>query len=107
MLLRRNGSVSLATIHIYMVSLHRTLQIFWAVGTGAALWIGVRSSEPLAAAIYNHPVNLIGCRLDFCRPHGTLFQGSLLLQSSGDQVFNIHRACAAFGALAAVFASDG
>ncbi len=66
--------VSLATIHIYMVSLHRTLQLFWAVGTGAALWIGVRSAEPLAAALYNHPLNLMAVGWIFVALTGLFFK---------------------------------
>jgi uncharacterized integral membrane protein len=66
--------VSLATIHIYMISLHRTLQIFWAIGTGAALWIGIRSSEPLAAAIYNHPINLMAVGWIFVSLTGLFFK---------------------------------
>ncbi|PZD74764.1 hypothetical protein C1752_00998 [Acaryochloris thomasi RCC1774] len=66
--------VSLATIHIYMVSLHRTLQVFWAIGTGAALWLCVRSAEPLAAAIYNHPVNLMAVGWIFVALTGLFFK---------------------------------
>ena len=47
--------VSLATIHIYMIALHRTLQVFWAIGGVAALFVAVQSSEPLALAVYEHP----------------------------------------------------
>lgn len=51
--------VSLFTIHIYMVSLHRTLQVLWAIGSGAVLWISMTNPEALALAVYHNPVNLM------------------------------------------------
>jgi uncharacterized integral membrane protein len=66
--------VSLATIHIYMVSLHRTLQLLWAIGTGAALWLCLHSAEPLAAAVYSHPLNLMAVGWIFVALTGLFFK---------------------------------
>ncbi|MGB7416624.1 MAG: DUF2301 domain-containing membrane protein [Thermosynechococcaceae cyanobacterium] len=66
--------VSLATIHIYMVSLHRTLQVLWAIGTGAAVWIAFSSGEPLAASVYHQPVNLMAVGWIFVALTGLFFK---------------------------------
>lgn len=66
--------VSLATIHIYMAPLHRALQLFWAVGTGAALWVSLRNAEPLAVAVYNHPPNLMAVGWVFVALTGLFFK---------------------------------
>lgn len=57
--------VSLVTIHIYMVSLHRTLQVFWGIGCAAAAGIAFQSNESLAATVYHHPVTLLGVGFTF------------------------------------------
>jgi uncharacterized integral membrane protein len=57
--------ISLLTIHIYMASLHRALQLFWLIGCFAALWLAFQSTGPLALTIYNHPATLIGIGFTF------------------------------------------
>jgi uncharacterized integral membrane protein len=57
--------VSLATIHIYMSALHRTLQLFWAIGCIAAMIVAVRFDEPLVASIYQHPNTILGIGFTF------------------------------------------
>ncbi|YAI81530.1 MAG: DUF2301 domain-containing membrane protein [cyanobacterium endosymbiont of Rhopalodia sterrenbergii] len=57
--------ISLATIHIYLRPLHRLLQIFWIIGTIAALLIAWQSSDPLAVFVYNHPSTLFGIGFTF------------------------------------------
>jgi uncharacterized integral membrane protein len=57
--------VSLVTIHIYMVSLHRALQVFWAIGCAAAVGVASQSSESLAATVYHHPITLLGVGFTF------------------------------------------
>lgn len=47
--------VSLATIHIYMAPLHRTLQLFWAIGCIGAIAIAFTSDMPLLQTIYERP----------------------------------------------------
>lgn len=66
--------VSLFTIHIYLAVLHRTLQIFWAIGTLAAVAIALSSSEPLAVAVYNHPITLFGVGFIFAALTGIYFK---------------------------------
>jgi uncharacterized integral membrane protein len=66
--------VSLATIHIYMIALHRALQVFWAIGGAAALFVAVQSSEPLALAVYEHPATLWGIGFTFAALNGIYFK---------------------------------
>ncbi|MBN3892292.1 MAG: DUF2301 domain-containing membrane protein [Nostoc sp. JL31] len=66
--------VSLFTIHIYMASLHRTLQVFWAIGTIASVILAITSSEPLALAIYNQPITLFGVGFIFVALTGIYFK---------------------------------
>ena len=57
--------VSLVTVHIYMASLHRTLQVFWAIGCLAAVGVALQSSQSLAATVYAHPSTLLGVGFTF------------------------------------------
>ena len=66
--------VSLAHIHIYMIVLHRLLQLFWGIGGIAALAVTVQSSEPLALAVYNHPNTLWGIGFTFVALTGIYFK---------------------------------
>ncbi|MDZ7995592.1 MAG: DUF2301 domain-containing membrane protein [Nostoc sp. EfeVER01] len=66
--------VSLFTIHIYMASLHRTLQVFWAIGSIASVILAITSSEPLALAVYNHPITLFGVGFIFVALTGIYFK---------------------------------
>lgn len=66
--------VSLFTIHIYMASLHRTLQVFWAIGTIASVILAITSSEPLALAVYNQPLTLFGVGFIFVALTGIYFK---------------------------------
>ncbi|MEG4849358.1 DUF2301 domain-containing membrane protein [Microcoleus sp. B5-D4] len=66
--------VSLATIHIYMIALHRTLQVFWAIGGAAALFVALQSSQPLALAVYEHPATLWGIGFTFAALNGIYFK---------------------------------
>ncbi|BBD64964.1 hypothetical protein NIES4072_13720 [Nostoc commune NIES-4072] len=66
--------VSLFTIHIYMASLHRILQIFWAIGTIASVILAITSSEPLALTVYNHPLTLFGVGFIFVALTGIYFK---------------------------------
>ncbi|MEM7716952.1 MAG: DUF2301 domain-containing membrane protein, partial [Cyanobacteria bacterium P01_A01_bin.68] len=52
--------VSLFTIHIYMVELHRILQVFWAIGSISAIIFAFSNSETLAQTIYNYPLSILG-----------------------------------------------
>ncbi|MFN6536777.1 MAG: DUF2301 domain-containing membrane protein [Nostoc sp. EkiNYC01] len=66
--------VSLFTIHIYMASLHRMLQVFWAIGTIASLILALSNSQPLAVTVYNQPITLFGVGFIFVALTGIYFK---------------------------------
>ena len=66
--------VSLLTIHIYMASLHRLLQVFWAIGSIASVVLALSNSEPLAVTVYNQPITLFGVGLTFVALTGIYFK---------------------------------
>ena len=66
--------VSLVTIHIYLAELHRVLQVFWAIGTSAAVALALFGSESLALAVYNHPTALFGVGFTFAALTGIYFK---------------------------------
>ena len=67
-------AVSLVTIHIYLLPLHRLLQIFWLIGTAAAVILVWQSSEPLALLVFNRPVTLWGIGFSFAALTGIYFK---------------------------------
>ncbi|MEH2461480.1 DUF2301 domain-containing membrane protein [Nostoc sp.] len=66
--------VSLFTIHIYMASMHRMLQVFWAIGTIASVILAISSSKPLALTVYNQPLTLFGVGFIFVALTGIYFK---------------------------------
>ncbi|QSJ17836.1 DUF2301 domain-containing membrane protein [Nostoc sp. UHCC 0702] len=66
--------VSLLTIHIYMASLHRLLQIFWAIGSITSVILALSHSEPLAVTVYNQPITLFGVGFTFVALTGIYFK---------------------------------
>ena len=66
--------VSLLTIHIYLALLHRVLQVFWAIGTAAAVFWTISSSAPLAVTVYEQPVALFGMGFIFAALTGIYFK---------------------------------
>jgi uncharacterized integral membrane protein len=66
--------VSLLTIHIYMVALHRLLQIVWAIGSISALVLALSTSQPLAITVYNQPLTLFGIGFSFVALTGIFFK---------------------------------
>jgi uncharacterized integral membrane protein len=66
--------VSLLMIHIYMESLHRLLQIFWGIGSIAAVVFAIQDSAPLALTIYNQPLALCGIGFTFAALTGIYFK---------------------------------
>jgi uncharacterized integral membrane protein len=66
--------VSLLTIHIYMEQLHRLLQLFWLVGTAAAVVLALQHPEPLALTIYQQPTSLWGIGFIFVALTGIYFK---------------------------------
>ncbi|MGB0563713.1 MAG: DUF2301 domain-containing membrane protein [Spirulinaceae cyanobacterium] len=66
--------VSLATIHIYLVPLHRALQVLWGLGCLGAVWVMFQTGEPLTLAVYNHSLNLVAVGWIFVALTGLLFK---------------------------------
>ncbi|MBD2307051.1 DUF2301 domain-containing membrane protein [Chroococcidiopsis sp. FACHB-1243] len=66
--------VSLLAIHIYLAVLHRVLQLFWAIGTIAAVAIALSNSTPLVVTVYEHPVTLLGVGFIFAALTGIYFK---------------------------------
>lgn len=66
--------VALWTIHIYLELLHRVLQIFWAIGAIAAMGVAIYFPEPLAIAIYDHQIALVGVGFSFAALTGIFFK---------------------------------
>ncbi|WP_193194320.1 DUF2301 domain-containing membrane protein [Nostoc sp. MG11] len=81
--------VSLFTIHIYMASLHRLLQIFWAIGSITAVAFALASSEPLALTVYNHPVTLFGVGFTFVALTGIYFKEAFCFNRLETKVLTI------------------
>jgi uncharacterized integral membrane protein len=68
-------AVSLATIHIYLKLLHRTLQLFWAIGTTSAIVIAIKTVDrSLALSIYEQPLYLLGIGFSFAALTGIYFK---------------------------------
>src|ERR687885_873557 len=66
--------VSLVTIHIYLVPLHRLLQIFWAIGGIVSTVIALSTREPFALFVYNHPTTILGIGFSFAALTGIYFK---------------------------------
>jgi len=57
--------LSLLKIHIYLRPLHRTLQLFWAIGGIASVVIALCYSTPLALTAYQQPLTIFGVGFTF------------------------------------------
>jgi uncharacterized integral membrane protein len=66
--------VSLLSIHIYMVVLHRALQAFWIIGAIAAAVVAHFYAEPFAVSIYQHPTTILGIGFTFAALTGLFFK---------------------------------
>ncbi|MBE9205448.1 DUF2301 domain-containing membrane protein [Nostoc sp. LEGE 06077] len=66
--------VSLLTIHIYMVTLHRILQVFWLIGSISAFIFAHFDSQPFALTIYTNPVTILGIGFTFAALTGIYFK---------------------------------
>lgn len=67
-------ALSLATIHIYLVPLHRLLQLFLVIGTGSFIIFTLMTSSPVAEYIYDHPLSLLGIGFTFAALTGIYFK---------------------------------
>lgn len=66
--------VSLLTIHIYLAALHRTLQVFWLIGSLASIWVAHTDPEPFVVTVYSHPLTLLGVGFTFAALAGIFFK---------------------------------
>lgn len=66
--------VSLLSIHIYMVELHRLLQVFWAIGSISAIVFAFSNSQTLVETIYNYPLTILGIGFTFAALTGIYFK---------------------------------
>ncbi|MGB3636371.1 MAG: DUF2301 domain-containing membrane protein [Rivularia sp. (in: cyanobacteria)] len=66
--------VSLLSIHIYMVELHRVLQVFWAIGSISAIVFAFSNSGTLAQTVYNYPLTILGIGFTFAALTGIYFK---------------------------------
>ncbi len=66
--------VALATIHIYLVLLHRVLQLFWAIGGLASLTLALTQADPLALYAYQHTPGLVAVGFTFAALTGIFFK---------------------------------
>jgi uncharacterized integral membrane protein len=66
--------VSLFTIHIYMVELHRLLQVFWAIGSISAIVFAFSNSQTLAQTVYSYPLTILGIGFSFAALTGIYFK---------------------------------
>ncbi|MCU0565480.1 MAG: DUF2301 domain-containing membrane protein [Oculatellaceae cyanobacterium Prado106] len=67
-------ATSLLTIHIYLVPLHRVLQVFWGIGAIAALVVAHAYPEPFAVTVYQHPLTILGVGFTFAALTGIFFK---------------------------------
>jgi uncharacterized integral membrane protein len=56
---------SIATIRIYIASLHYTLYLFWGIGGIAAAWVAGSSSDPFLMTVYREPLATLGVGFTF------------------------------------------
>jgi uncharacterized integral membrane protein len=66
--------IALATIHIYMAVLHRTLQLFWAIGCVSAIGLVFQHHEPIASIVYDRPLTILGVGFTFAALTGIFFK---------------------------------
>lgn len=66
--------VSLFTIHIYLLPLHRALQVFWAIGGIAALLVAHAWPTPFLQTVYEHPATIWGIGFSFAALTGIFFK---------------------------------
>ncbi|MGD1871858.1 MAG: DUF2301 domain-containing membrane protein [Mastigocoleus sp.] len=66
--------ISLLTIHIYMVELHRLLQLFWLIGNITAVVLVLSRGLSLATTIYYQPLSILGIGFVFAALTGIFFK---------------------------------
>ncbi len=66
--------ISLITIHIYLIPLHRFLQVCWGIGTITAIFLSISCQDPLALCVYETPLTLLGIGFMFVALTGIYFK---------------------------------
>jgi uncharacterized integral membrane protein len=66
--------ISLLTIHIYLIPLHRLLQVFWLIGAITSLIFSLYYHLSPLEFVYNHPVSLLGVGFIFASLTGIYFK---------------------------------
>lgn len=98
--------VSLVTIHIYLVPLHRLLQIFWAIGGISSMVLALSTHEPLALFVYNHPLSLLGVGFTFAALTGIYFKEAFCFNRLETKVLTPLVPILLLGHLAGILPSD-
>jgi uncharacterized integral membrane protein len=66
--------IALTTIHIYMKILHRTLQVFWAIGCISAIVFSFHYHQPIGLIVYTQPLTILGIGFTFAGLTGIFFK---------------------------------
>jgi len=66
--------ISLLTIHIYLIPLHRLLQIFWGIGTIVSIIVGIQADVALGLYVYQNPETILGIGFTFAALTGIYFK---------------------------------
>jgi uncharacterized integral membrane protein len=66
--------LSLLTIHIYLIPLHRLLQIFWVIGVMSSIVFGIYSQTSPLLFVYEQPLSLFGVGFLFASLTGIYFK---------------------------------
>jgi uncharacterized integral membrane protein len=66
--------IALTTIHVYMVVLHRALQIFWAIGCASALGFCLYYHQSIGTIVYERPLTILGIGFTFAALTGIFFK---------------------------------
>jgi uncharacterized integral membrane protein len=66
--------IALTTIHIYMKILHRTLQVFWAIGCISAIVFSFHYQQPISLIVYEQPLTILGIGFTFAGLTGIFFK---------------------------------
>jgi len=99
--------VSLFTIHIYMASLHRLLQVFWAIGSISSAFLVLFSSEPLAITVYNQPLTLFGVGFIFVALTGIYFKEAFCFNRLETKVLTLAVPLLLLGHLVGILPTQG
>ncbi len=66
--------IALATIHIYLAVLHRTLQAFWAIGCMSAIGCSIYYHQSIGSIVYDRPLTILGIGFTFAALTGIFFK---------------------------------